>query len=173
MGSTAFYEIARLVIGDMSVPFEPSVDMKVYHNNNMMINGRDYSASAVATAPRVSIRGSPDELYTLVLIDPDAPNPNEPSLKEVVSWIVTNIPGGSLTGRGTEFLEYNAPAPDIGVHRNIFVLYKQEGTLDGIETPASRTCFNARAFASKHNLSPVGLAYYNVRKEARKRKNLG
>ena len=73
---------------------------------------------------------------------------------------------------GTEFLEYNAPAPEIGVHRNIFVLYKQEGTLDGIETPASRTCFNARAFASKQNLSPVGLAYYNVRKEPRKRKNL-
>ncbi|PWA82417.1 Phosphatidylethanolamine-binding protein PEBP [Artemisia annua] len=172
MGSTAFYEIARLVIGDLSVPFEPSVDMKVYHNNNMMINGRDYRASAVATAPRVTIGGSPNELYTLVLIDPDAPNPNEPSLKEVVSWIVTNIPGGSMCGRGTEFLEYNAPAPEIGVHRNIFVLYKQEGTLDGIEAPASRTCFNAHEFASKHNLSPVGLAYYNVRRELRKRKNL-
>nr|GEV15716.1 hypothetical protein [Tanacetum cinerariifolium] len=91
-------------------------------------------------------RGNPNELYALVLIDPDAPNPNEPFLKEVVSWIVTNIPGGSLCGR--------------------------EGTLDGIETPASRTCFNARAFASKHNLSPVGLAYYNVRREPRKRKSL-
>ena len=86
MGSTAFYEIARLVIGDTSAPFEPSVDMKVNYNKNMMINGRDYTASAVATAPRVTIGGSPNELYTLVLVDPDAPNPNEPSLKEVVSW---------------------------------------------------------------------------------------
>ncbi|GKA70786.1 flowering locus T-like protein, partial [Tanacetum coccineum] len=52
----------------------------------------DYRALDVATAPRVfHWRKLLIELYALILIDPDAPNPNEPFLKEVVSWIVTNI----------------------------------------------------------------------------------
>lgn len=72
---------------------------------------------------------------------------------------------------GTEFLSYDPPCPDAGIHRNVFVLYKQPSPLDGIQALASRVGFSARSFARKHNLGkPVRVAYFYVRKEAKKRK---
>jgi protein FLOWERING LOCUS T len=30
--------------------------------------------------------------YTLLMVDPDAPSPTDPSLSEIIHWIVTDIP---------------------------------------------------------------------------------
>nr|XP_043616154.1 protein MOTHER of FT and TFL1 homolog 2-like [Erigeron canadensis] len=166
----AFLEVARHVIGIMSEPFVPSVHMKASYGNHLVSNGRYLRTLVVCAAPSVTIDGDPNALYTLVMIDPDVPNPYEPTSQDFVSWIVINIPGGTSCAQGTEFLSYNAPKPDIGVHRHVFVLYKQQSRLDGIETLPSRICFKTRDFAEKHNLGyPVNLSYFNTKKEIRKR----
>ncbi|XP_024969011.1 protein MOTHER of FT and TFL1 homolog 2-like [Cynara cardunculus var. scolymus] len=170
MSSSAYLDALRDVLGGVVEPFVPMITMTVYYGTNKLTNGRELNVSMVKATPRVLIGGNPDELYTLVMIDPDAPNPNEPELKELVSWIVTNIPGGKSCAEGTEFVSYEGPNPHIGIHRYMLILYKQRASLNDIETLESRVHFRVRAFAREHNLgNPVGIAYYNVRRLTKKK----
>nr|KAJ0186054.1 hypothetical protein LSAT_V11C900474960 [Lactuca sativa] len=169
-------------------PLLPTFPMTVYYGNERVFNGREFKACDVDIAPRVFIGGGPSELYTLIMIDPDAPDPSDPCLKQVVSCvtmfiiclltlkqcvvfrIVINIRGGTSHSQGTEVVPYEASSPEVGIHRNIFVLYKQQSQLDNIETLASRFCFNIRAFATENNLgNPVRVTYFNMR-QTNKRK---
>ena len=34
-----------------------------------------------------------DEKYTLMMVDPDAPSPQRPTIRSFLHWLVTNIPG--------------------------------------------------------------------------------
>lgn len=70
---------------------------------------------------------------------------------------------------GTEFVEYEKPDPEIGIHRYIMFLYQQKSPLDRIDALESRVCFKSRDFATKHNLGrPVGVTYFNVRRQAKR-----
>ncbi|THU66151.1 hypothetical protein C4D60_Mb05t11140 [Musa balbisiana] len=75
------------VIGDVLDPFSRSVSLSVLYKNKLVINGSDFKPSAVVDKPKVEIGG--DDLrtfYTLVMVDPDAPNPSNPTLKEYLHW---------------------------------------------------------------------------------------
>ncbi|KAJ9546105.1 hypothetical protein OSB04_025812 [Centaurea solstitialis] len=203
MGSSSYLDALRQVLRGILEPFTPTITMTVYYGTNKLVNGRELNASMVKATPRVLIGGEADELYTLVMIDPDAPNPNEPLLKELVSWslslslsnfnvfiqrladtsnpdtIVTltlwsdrdRHPGGKSCAEGTEFISYEGPNPHIGIHRYMLLLYKQRNSLNDVGKLESRVHFRVRAFAREHNLgNPVGIAYYNVRRQT-KRKN--
>lgn len=90
MSSIALLDVIRQVIGDMTEPFVATVQMAVYYDQNRcLVNGREFKDSMVATAPRVIIGGDPNALYTLVMIDPDAPHANEPRVQELVSWFIS------------------------------------------------------------------------------------
>ncbi|KAI7751322.1 hypothetical protein M8C21_002882 [Ambrosia artemisiifolia] len=167
MNSRASSDVITRVLHGVVEPFVPTVTMMVYYGNHRLINGSELRLSVAEITPRVLIGGEHDELYTLIMIDPDAPNPDEPALREVVTWIVTNIPGGESSTQGNEFMSYDVPNPQVGVHRHIMLLFRQRGPLNGIETLESRVHFRTRDFANTHNLdNPVGVAYFNVRRQA-------
>lgn len=68
---------------------------------------------------------------------------------------------------GTEIVPYVGPNPQIGVHRYILFLYQQQARLDDIDAIESRFHFNVEGFANMHNMGkPVGLSYFNVRRQA-------
>ncbi|KAL0415752.1 UNVERIFIED_CONTAM: protein MOTHER of FT and TFL1 [Sesamum latifolium] len=90
------------VIGDVVDMFVPTVSMSVYYGSKHVNNGCDIKPSMAAAPPRVTITGHANELYTLVMTDPDAPSPSEPSMREWVHWIVTDIPGRSNVTRERE-----------------------------------------------------------------------
>lgn len=46
-----------------------------------------------AHAPSVTFAGAPNKLHTLIMVDPDAPSPDNPTMAQWLHWIVTNIPG--------------------------------------------------------------------------------
>lgn len=46
-----------------------------------------------AHAPNVKFAGSTDKHYSLLMVDPDAPSPDDPKMREWLHWIVVNIPG--------------------------------------------------------------------------------
>ncbi|KAL4557399.1 hypothetical protein LXL04_035575 [Taraxacum kok-saghyz] len=176
MGSSAYWQVIGEVLGDMDMAqhFVPRVPMYIYYGIGKVISGCELNASDVKNVPRVYIGGESDELYTLIMIDPDAPNPNEPCLKQVVSWIVTNIHGPTSYTQGTEVVPYEVSNPEVGIHRNIFALYQQQYHIDNVEPPASRVCFNIRDFAARNNLGdPVRVTYFNMRRQSNKRKNRG
>ncbi|KAK9075137.1 hypothetical protein SSX86_003457 [Deinandra increscens subsp. villosa] len=169
MNPSAYYDVTGVVVGDFMDPFVPTVAMNVYFGNHRLINSSELRLSLAQITPRVVIGGEHDGLYTLVMINPDAPNPNEPSLREFVVWIVTNISSGASSDLGTEFVPYDVPNPEVGVQRYVMLLYKQKSVLNRIEPLQSRACFKSCDFADQHNLGkPVGISYFYVRRQTRK-----
>ncbi|KAK6925488.1 Phosphatidylethanolamine-binding protein [Dillenia turbinata] len=76
------------VIGDVVDMFVPRVSMSVYFASKHVTNGCEIKPSIASEPPKVNISGHSDELYTLVMTDPDAPSPSEPSMREWVHWLI-------------------------------------------------------------------------------------
>ncbi|KAG8651641.1 protein MOTHER of FT and TFL1 isoform X2 [Manihot esculenta] len=152
------------VIGDVIDMFIPSVNMSVYYGAKRVTNGCDVKPSLAVLPPQLTISGLPHDLYTLVMTDPDAPSPSEPTMREWVHWIVADIPGG--TNPTKEILAYVSPRPPVGIHRYILVLFRQRKALGMMEQPQSRANFNTRMFAAHLELGlPVATVYFNAQKE--------
>ncbi|TKY44687.1 CEN protein 2 [Spatholobus suberectus] len=95
----------------------------------------------------------------LIMTDPDAPGPSDPYLREHLYWIVTDIPGTTDATFGNESVSYEIPKPNIGIHRFVFVLFKQKRR-QCVTPPTSRDHFNTRKFAAKNDLGlPVAACY--------------
>lgn len=65
------------------------------------------------------------------MTDPDAPSRADPKIGEVRHWLVVNIPGIDINSGETlyEFIG-SGPPKDTGLHRYIFLVYKQSGKID-------------------------------------------
>ncbi|XP_013403127.1 protein D2 isoform X2 [Lingula anatina] len=93
--------------------------------------------------------------------DPDAPSRENPKFGEWHHWLITNIPGNSVS-QGDVMSEYVGAGPpkDTGLHRYVFLLFKQSGgkqTFEGLHKLTNRSGNNrkswkVRDFAKKYNL---------------------
>ncbi|XP_022721021.1 protein MOTHER of FT and TFL1-like [Durio zibethinus] len=157
------------VIGDVLDMFTPATEFTVHYGTKQVTNGCDIKPSAAADKPHLQILGPPlsSSLYTLVMVDPDAPNPSEPRLRELLHWIVVDIPHGHDATKGRELVAYMGPRPTIGIHRYILALFKQEGAMGGgSQLPDGRANFSTRQFAAQNRLGlPVAAVYFNSQKE--------
>ncbi|XP_059454583.1 protein MOTHER of FT and TFL1 [Corylus avellana] len=159
------------VIGDVVDMFVPTVNMSAYFGPKHVTNGCDIKPSMAVNPPKMTLSGHSDELYSLVMIDPDAPSPSEPTMREWVHWIVVDIPGGTNPTRGKEILPYVGPRPPIGIHRYILVLFRQKAPLGLVDQPGSRANFSTRLFAGQLDLGlPVATVYFNSQKEPASRR---
>ncbi|XP_038686863.1 protein MOTHER of FT and TFL1 [Tripterygium wilfordii] len=159
------------VIGDVVDLFVPTISMSAYYGCKHVTNGCDIKPSLTTNTPKVNIGGNSDQLYTLVMVDPDAPSPSEPSLREWLHWIVVDIPGGTNVSRGKEIVNYMPPRPPVGIHRYILVLFLQKSPLGLVEYPQARANFITRMFAAQLDLGlPVATVYFNAQKEPANRR---
>ncbi|XXG52487.1 hypothetical protein AAC387_Pa03g0810 [Persea americana] len=160
------------VIGDVIDMFVSLVGMYVYYGPRRVSNGCNINPSAAVNPPNIQITGDPDDFYTLVMVDPDAPSPSAPTHREWVHWMVADIPGGSTASRGKEVLQYMAPEPPVGIHRFVFILFSQNKTSDiPVMPPPARHNFRTRDFSSQYGFGlPVAGVYFNARKEPTKKK---
>ncbi|KAJ8754735.1 hypothetical protein K2173_012124 [Erythroxylum novogranatense] len=163
--------IVGRVIGDVLDLFTPSVKVSVIYNNRQVNNGYELNPSTVATKPRAEIQGGDmRSFFTLVMIDPDVPGPSDPYQREHLHWLVTNIPGTTDATFGREVVSYESPRPYIGIHRLVFVLFKQRRR-QIINPPSSRDNFNTRNFALENDLDlPVAAVYFNAQRETAARR---
>ncbi|PKA49948.1 Protein twin sister of FT [Apostasia shenzhenica] len=156
------------VVGDVLDPFTRSATMRVVYNNSEITNGTRLRQSVVMTPPTIEIesnnwRGS--KLYTLVMVDPDAPSPTNPEQREYLQWLVTDIPETMDARYGNEIVPYEGPRTPAGIHRIVFVLFRQESR-QTIYAPGWRQNFNTRDFAAVYNLGlPVAAVYFNCQRE--------
>ncbi|KAL3650094.1 Protein VERNALIZATION 3 [Castilleja foliolosa] len=174
------------IIGDVLEPFTRSIGLRVVYNNREVVNGCEFRPSQVLNQPRVEVGG--DDLrtfYTLVMVDPDAPSPSDPNLREylhckhskkmtryllvymlVLLLLVTDIPATTGVTFGQEIVCYENPRPSMGIHRFVFVLFRQLGR-QTVYAPGWRQNFNTRDFAELYNLgSPVAAVYFNCQRES-------
>jgi phosphatidylethanolamine-binding protein len=71
---------------------------------------------------------------------------------------------------GREVISYESPKPSIGIHRFIFVLFKQKRRQNVIVT-SFRDHFNTRQFAEENDLGlPVAAVYFNAQRETAARR---
>lgn len=104
------------------------------------------------------------------MTDPDAPSRKEPKFREWHHWLVGNIPGGDVS-KGEVLSDYvgSGPPPNTGLHRYVFLVYKQPGKLNFDENRLTNTSadnrggFSIRKFAKKYNLGePVAANFYQA-----------
>ncbi|KQJ82499.1 CEN-like protein 2 [Brachypodium distachyon] len=160
------------VIGEVIDNFNPTMKMTAtYSSNKQVFNGHEFFPSAVVSKPRIEVQGSDmRSFFTLVMTDPDVPGPSDPYLREHLHWIVTDIPGTTDDSFGREVVSYESPKPNIGIHRFIFVLFKQKRR-QAVSTPSSRDYFNTRRFAAENELGlPVAAVYFNAQRETAARR---
>ncbi|WVZ06137.1 hypothetical protein V8G54_019483, partial [Vigna mungo] len=156
------------IIGEVLDPFTSSVSLRVvYKNQTEVINSCELKPSQIVNKPRVHIGG--DDLrvfYTLIMVNPDAPSPSHPCMKEYLHWLVTNIPATTAASFGHEIVEYESPRPTSGIHRIVLVLFRQLGR-QIVHAPRWRNNFNTRDFAQVYNLGlPVAAVYFNCQRES-------
>lgn len=110
--------------------------------------GDSLRPSEVQEQPSVAIPET--GFYTLVMVDPDAPDPDAPVDKFFLHWLVINLQSSAPLSNST-LLPYMPPAPPKGRHRYVFKLYEQSEELH-IQPPASRVKFRLREFEKAQRL---------------------
>ncbi|XP_061359480.1 protein VERNALIZATION 3-like [Gastrolobium bilobum] len=156
------------IIGDILDPFTSSIPLRVvYNNNSEVINCCEFKPSQIVNKPRVDIGGDDlRTLYTLIMVNPDAPSPSDPNMREYLHWLVINIPATTGASFGQEIVNYESPRPTSGIQRITFVLFRQLGR-QIVHAPRWRTNFNTREFAEVYNLGlPVAAVYFNCQRES-------
>ncbi|MFS8019746.1 putative phosphatidylethanolamine-binding protein [Helianthus anomalus] len=155
------------VIGDVLDSFTKSINLTISYNDREVSNGCTLKPSQVVNQPRVDIGGHDlRAFHTLVMVDPDAPSPSDPNLREYLHWLVTDIPATTGACFGQEVVCYESPRPSVGIHRMVFVLFRQLGR-ETVYAPGWRQNFKTRDFAELYNLgSPVAAVYFNCQRES-------
>ncbi|CAL0310517.1 unnamed protein product [Lupinus luteus] len=161
------------VVGEVLESFTTTMEMNVTYNSKLVFNGYELLPSTVTNKPRVEICGADfRSFFTLVMTDPDVPGPSDPYLREHLHWIVTDIPGTTDATFGKDLMSYEIPNPNIGIHRFVFVLFKQKHR-QCVTQPSSREHFNTKNFALHNDLGlPVAAVYFNAQRETAARRHL-
>ncbi|KAL3699673.1 hypothetical protein R1sor_017695 [Riccia sorocarpa] len=144
----------------------PSAEVTVvYASVGKVQLGKLYTRNDTAVPPLVHVQGDAiDErrFYSLVTVDPDASGPANFTARNILHWLVVNIPGKKITSTpniteiGDEAAPYRPPTPRIGTHRYIFLLFEQGRRK--INPPLyPRALFSIRNFTGTFNLGwPLG-----------------
>ncbi|CAN0900483.1 Protein CENTRORADIALIS [Linum grandiflorum] len=167
------------VIGDVVDGLNPiNVKMAVtYSSAKQVFNGHELFPSAVTQKPKVEVLGGDlRSFFTLVMTDPDVPGPSDPYLREHLHWVVTDIPGTTDATFGREVISYEMPRPNIGIHRYVFLLFKQRArgqvsSVLGSSNYSTRDYFSTRKFTQDNQLAlPVAAVFFNAQRETAARR---
>ena len=105
----------------------PQNVLQVTYPNNLAIEiGKVLTPTQVKDPPSVKWDGDASVFYTLCMTDPDAPSRKDPKFREWHHWLVGNIPGSDVS-KGEVLSQYigSGPPEGTGLHRYVFLLYKQ------------------------------------------------
>ncbi|XP_050515957.1 protein D3-like isoform X2 [Diabrotica virgifera virgifera] len=140
-----------------------------YKADNKVELGNELTPTQVIEQPKVTYEGDNNCFYTLIFTDPDAPSRYNPIYREYIHWLVVNIPGSKIF-QGETISDYvgSAPLKGSGLHRYVFLLYKQPEKLKFDEpkhspTDGNRGNFNIENFAKKYKLgNPIAGNFYQA-----------
>jgi len=153
------------------IAIPPMKGLKVVYKEGEVKFGNELTPTQVKDIPLVEWDADPTQFYTLIMTDPDAPSRKDPKWGEWHHWIVSNIPGNNISNGDTIF-EYvgSGPPPDTGLHRYVFLVYKQQHKHDFDEKKISNKTGEGRAqrsvkkFAEKHELGdPISGNFFQAK----------
>ena len=84
------------------------------------------------------------------MLDPDAPSRKKHRFRSYVHWLVVNVLGNKVED-GTTRAVYRGPAPPqgTGLHRYVFLVYKQQQKVDVNKLPTFNTTNRGRYKGNK------------------------
>lgn len=138
----------------------PKDVLEVSYKSGVKVNqGNVLTPTQVKDPPTVTWSAENDNFYTLCMTDPDAPSRKTPKFREWHHWLVGNIPGTDIS-KGDVLSAYigSGPPKGTGLHRYVFLVYKQSGKIDFKEKKLTnksgdgRGKFSIKNFAAKYNL---------------------
>merc|ERR1711994_360714 len=153
---------------DMKITTPASL-LKVSYNGVDISPGQVMTPTQVQDQPVLSWEVEEGAFYTVIMNDPDAKSRAEPMFREWHHWMVGNIPGNNVSA-GETLSAYvgSGPPEGTGLHRYVFLVYKQPSKLpfDGVPrlglTPDQRPNHKAAEFAAKHGLQLIAGNYYQA-----------
>ncbi|XP_017967817.1 protein D3 [Drosophila navojoa] len=131
--------------------------------------GKELTPTQVKDQPTVSWDAEAGALYTLLMVDPDAPSRSDPTMREVLHWAVINIPGNNVAN-GQVLAEYvgAGPAQGSGLHRYVFFVFKQNDKITSDKfisktTLEGRLNVKIRDYVAKYNFGiPVAGNFFQA-----------
>lgn len=149
----------------------PKEILEVSYPSGVKVNqGNVLTPTQVKDPPTVTWKVENDGLYTICMTDPDAPSRKTPKFREWHHWLVGNIPGGDVS-KGEVLSEYvgSGPPKGTGLHRYVFLVYKQPGKIEFKEKKLTnrsgdgRGRFSIKKFAAKYNMGqPIAGNFYQA-----------
>ncbi|KAL3280711.1 hypothetical protein HHI36_003947 [Cryptolaemus montrouzieri] len=141
---------------------EPLNILKVKFQGHLLTPGQVLMPTKVKNMPELEWIDDETALYTICMIDPDAPSRKDHRFREFLHWLVVNATMNKVKA-GTTIAEYVGAAPPkgTGLHRYVILVYKQKGKLKCDESKITchdafgRAKFSNKAFARKYNLGPL------------------
>lgn len=162
--------ISEQVVPDV-IDSKPETSILIDYLSGVKVDhGNELTPTQVKDEPKISYNAAADQLYTLAMVDPDAPSRNDPKMREVLHFLVANIPGTDID-KGDRLADYigSGPPQGTGLHRYVFLVYQQKnGKLNSeMKIPktsrAGRVNFSIRNFAKDHKLGePVAGNFYQA-----------
>uniref|UniRef100_A0AC35TVD0 COesterase domain-containing protein n=1 Tax=Rhabditophanes sp. KR3021 TaxID=114890 RepID=A0AC35TVD0_9BILA len=169
MASEAFKK--EHIVPDV-VSVAPENVVKVSFGGGLVASlGNILTPTQVQKQPSIHFDADKKSLYTLIMTDPDAPSRKTHEYREWHHWLVVNIPGEDVS-KGDVLSEFisSGPPPGTGLHRYVYLVYKQQGPISDPEhghltnrSGDNRGGFRTEDFAKKHNLqSPIAGNFYQA-----------
>lgn len=131
------------------------------------------AAGASDNDPLAAAPGEKPKLYTVALIDPDAPRPDQPTSRSWLHWLVVNIPGDDVDAGKTLRSYVGAfPPAQTPPHRYFFLLMEQRAgeqrfqsalpAGDGLsaEDVRTRSNWSLSQFVAENQLKLVGWHHF-------------
>lgn len=138
-----------------SLDVAPTGKITVIYPDNKEVLFNVLTPTDVKPQPEITWDADPNQLYTLSMLDLDAPSRQTPTFREINHWLVVNIKGNDLsTGQILTPYVGSGPPKGSGLHRYIFLVFKQPGQITVTEANlgTDRRNFSIRNFAKKYNL---------------------
>ncbi|KAK9717430.1 Phosphatidylethanolamine-binding protein [Popillia japonica] len=136
--------------------------------------GNVLTPTEVKDIPGVKWAVDANAFYTLCMVDPDAPSRKDAKWREWHHWLIGNIPVEENVPdvcRGETLSEYigSAPPKGTGLHRYVFLVYKQKERIKFSEPRLTNTSaekrgnFSITKFAAKYKLGePIAGNFYQA-----------
>jgi len=128
--------------------------MKVFVNNILLQENKIYTTLQINRKPKIYMSKNEKEKYknnllTLLIVDPDAHYPNNPTEKYMLHNLVIN--NDEIVWR------YKSPNPpmDSAPHRYFIRIYKQSNPIKLDKPIAQRNKFDLESFVKKYKLKKV------------------
>ena len=124
------------VVPDVIDTWPPNIAKVEYGSAHHVNLGNVLTAKDTQNQPKVFFPSVQHQLYTLMCVDPDALSRATHEYRNFCHWVTVNVPGTGSdhvdAHKGHTVTPYMGPAPPpkSGLHRYVFLVYKQQGQVD-------------------------------------------